>query len=89
MKSANTPTSPAPRHRFVPWLAAAIVAMGLGASWLVLRSGVERVNHHDTFNNQRRMPITHPVLEADRPDLLAEPGMQMLEPNSDEDEDHE
>jgi hypothetical protein len=87
MKSANTPTSPAPRHRFVPWLAAAIVTIGLGASWLVLRSGVDRVNHHDT-TNPSRMPITHPVLEADRPDLLSEPGMQMLEHHSDEDEDH-
>jgi hypothetical protein len=28
---------------------------------------------------QQRMPITHPILESDRPDLLGEPGMEMGE----------
>ena len=88
MKSADSPTSPGPRHRFVSWLAAAIVTMGLGASWLILRSGVDRDHRHDTID-QSRMPITHPVLESDRPDLLGEPGMQMLEDHSDVDGDPE
>ena len=35
--------------------------------------------HVATPDVQQRMPITHPILESDRPDLLGEPGMEMVE----------
>jgi hypothetical protein len=29
-------------------------------------------------NEQQRMPVTHPILESDRPDLLGDPGTEMI-----------
>lgn len=62
----------------------AILAGIVIACWLWLRDEPDS-GFPEALNNQQRIPITNPILESDRPDLLGEPGMEMIDQEDDPD----